>query len=376
MLLTTVTFAYPDVPAHERARLVHPVQPPAAGGVDVFVLSTCLRTEVAWSAGAEVAPVVLSGLYGPVVPPATTRTGLMAFRHLCRVAAGLESAQIGEPEVLSQFRDALGRFVITAPGATELARVLETATGIGRTARRSLNRSRGGSLAAAAARMVAGRPGVVIIGSGAMARAVAGHLETSDVAVYARRPGSVAGTPIREWGELPQALRSCSALVSTVPGPLPVLDGEIVEVLERRRDPLLLVDLGMPPAVTAPAPTAQLVYRGVDDVASTVRADAEPAAEAVVDVESEVAWRRLSVSDRAGSIITSVVDRVEQTVDEEVRRVAGRLHAAADPEPVLRQVAHRVARRIIHPSLSLLGSTPLDAAELDVVARAFGVERD
>ena len=80
------------------------------------------------------------------------------------------------------------------------------------------------------------------------------------------------------------------------------------------------------------------------------------------------------MADEAGSIIGAVQERVDRTVDEEVRRFGSRLSASAEPEQVLRQLAHTVARRILHPSVSLIGSTPLRPDELHDLARAFGVD--
>jgi glutamyl-tRNA reductase len=115
---------------------------------------------------------------------------------------------------------------------------------------------------------------------------------------------------------------------------------------------------------------------GIDQLASSIKRIAAVSADEVAAREAAAAWQRLTVSDRAGSIISSVVDRAEQTVDEEVDRYISRLATASDPERVLRQLARSVARRILHPSVSYVGSTPLEQRDLDVVARAFGVERD
>jgi glutamyl-tRNA reductase len=150
----------------------------------------------------------------------------------------------------------------------------------------------------------------------------------------------------------------------------------VLQELQRPEgNPLLLIDLGMPPAVEEPDPSA-LTYRGIDDVAFSMSLASEPEAEATVAIESEKTWGRLTVSREAGSIISSVVALAEQTVDDEVRRFAGAFSASEEPEQVLRQLAHTVGRRIIHPAVSLLGSTPLSPGELDVLAKAFGVERD
>lgn len=367
MQLTSISFAYPDVPASERARLL--VARPRTDGKrqGVFFLATCLRVEILWNGEPESAATVLGDLYGTTdVPQARVRTGLDAFRHVCRVAAGLESAQLGEEEILAQCRQAV-ETLVESSGHPSLVRVAETAIGIARSGRRFLNGRVTGSLARAAARMVADLPRVVVLGDGAMARAVAAELEPSKTVVFSRRPKPVAGIQSRPWEEVGGVLGECSAVVSTIPGPVPILD-----TLERPDAPLLLVDLGMPPALT-PGVSPRHVYLDVDEVASRVQAEPEPTAERAVESGSARAWQRLIVADEAGSIIGSVMDRVDRTVEEEVRRFGPRLSTAAEPEQVLRQLAHTVARRILHPSVSLIGSTPLRPEELEVLARAFGV---
>jgi glutamyl-tRNA reductase len=370
MHLTALSFAYPGVSASDRAGILEPRLP--ADEIDVFVLATCLRVELAWAGGPDLAPTVLDQLYGSrALPSAKLRTDLDAFHHLARVAAGLESAQVGEAEVLSQFRQALEQLAGQTSADSELVREMEAALGVARTARRSLSDSHGRSLAVAAAHLVDSLPDVLVLGAGAMGRAVVRELDRSKVAVYARRSEPVAGIPSRPWEGLPAVLASCRAVVSTIPGPVPVLQ----ELQRPEGNPLLLIDLGMPPAVEEPDPSA-LTYRGIDDVAFSMSLASEPEAEATVAIESEKTWGRLTVSREAGSIISSVVALAEQTVDDEVRRFAGAFSASEEPEQVLRQLAHTVGRRIIHPAVSLLGSTPLSPGELDVLAKAFGVERD
>jgi len=370
MHLTGLSFAYPGVSASDRAGILEPRTP--ADGIDVFVLATCLRVELAWSGGPDLAPTVLDQLYGSrALPSAKMRTDLDAFHHLARVAAGLESAQVGEAEVLSQFRRALEQLAGKTSTDSELVREIEAALGVARAARRSLSNPQRGSLAVAAAHFVDSLPDVLVLGGGAMGRAVVRVLDRSKVAVYARRSEPVAGIPSRPWEGLPTALASCQAVVSTIPGPVPVLQ----ELQRPEGNPLLLIDLGMPPAVEEPDPSA-LMYRGVDDVASSLPLASEPEADETVAIEAEKTWGRLSVPQEASSIISWMVELVEQAVDDEVGRFAGRFSAAEEPEQVLRQLAHTVGRRIIHPAVSLLGSTPLTAGELDVLAKAFGVERD
>jgi glutamyl-tRNA reductase len=367
--LTSLSFACPDVTARDRAGVLET----RTAGHRVFVLATCLRVELAWTGGPDLAPAMLEQLYGQqALPAAKMRTDFDAFQHLARVAAGLESAQVGEAEVLAQFRQAMEKLTGREARSRQLTSVMESALGVARTARRVLSDNPSGSLAMAAARMVRDYGRVVVVGGGAMARAVAAELTRSgEVTVYARRSDPVSGFSPRPWAALSSELTTCPAVVSTIPGPIPEL-----ELLQRTAGSrLLLIDLGMPPAIEIPNPSI-LEYRGVDDVASSLALTPEPDAEEVLMREAEKAWGRLTVSRDASSIIMSVVDLAERTVDEEVSRFAGRFSASDDPEQVLRQLAHTVARRIIHPSISFLGSTPLTSRDLGVLARALGVDRE
>jgi glutamyl-tRNA reductase len=371
--LAGLTFAHPDVPAFERAPLTDAELAVHVGETNVFVLSTCLRVEIVWSGGPELAPDVLGELYGfKTFPEGKLRTEQALFHHLCRVAAGLESALVGETEVFAQFRQAVRGYVDGSSAGNELARLLKTVVAVGRTARKAYDYVMEDSLANAAARLAESAPRVAILGGGAMAKGVAQELDDADVVVLTRRPVSVGGLASRPWTELPETLAESPVVVSTVPGP--VLDDRAVDVIRRRSEPLLMVDLGMPPALGAHETIDSLRYLGIDDVASSIESSPASHVEDVTASEAQSAWHRLTVSDRAGSIITSMVERAEQTVEEEVSRFINRLSAGSDSETVLHQLAHTVARRILHPSLSFVGSTPLAPSELDVVARALGVE--
>ena len=88
------------------------------------------------------------------------------------------------------------------------------------------------------------------------------------------------------------------------------------------------------------------------------------------------AWRRLSAPDRVGAVIAALVEQAETAVSEEVQRFAPRLSGADDPEQVLRQLAHTVARRVLHPPISFIGSTERGVEGVEVLAEAFGIDHE
>lgn len=382
--LTSLSFAYPAVASGRRADLsmrgtilqqAH--RRLGSIGHSAFLMSTCLRVEIAWAAGPETTSDLLACLYGDASSSdlGVVRTDEAAFTHLCRVAAGLDSPLIGEPEVLGQFRHAMSVWHEASAASGSLRRALEAAIGIGRTARRLLGDAPRGSLAALAASAAAPFPRVAILGAGAMARAAAEHLDGVEVTIFARRAGHVAGRETLAWEAASAALVTHPVVISTVPGKVPLFtDNTIAHAFAHRNKPLLLIDLGMPPGFARPEAADSIRYVGVDELASSV--NAQPAAEAEESVArgAAAAWRCLSAPDRVGKVIAAMVEQAEDAVSEEVQRFVDRLPKANDPERVLRQLAHTVARRVLHPPISFLSSTDRGVEAVEVLADAFGID--
>ena len=383
--LTSLSFAHPVVPSDRRALLALPENALrlahrrlVAAGHEAFLLSTCLRVEIAWVGAPHAASELLAVLYGDgaLAGLAQVRPDEDAFRHLCRVAAGLESPLIGEPEVLGQFRRAVASYNETPAASASLGRVLEAAIGVGRNGRRLIDHSPRGSLAAAAAAAAPlGR--VAVLGAGSMARATAEQLEGVEVSVFARRPGTVAGRNTLAWEAAVEAFAHYPAVISTVPGKVPLFGEDvIVRALARRREPLLLVDLGMPPGFPSTGADDPVRYLGIDELASTVEARPSVVAAERIAEEAAATWRRLTASDRAGAVIAAMVGQGEEAVTDVVQRFAGRLAVVEDPERILRQVAHTVARRVLHRPISFVGTSGRGTEAVDLLAEAFGIDDD
>ena len=382
--LTSLSFAHPAVLSNHRARmsLPGPLLDRAHAslrsmGYQAFILSTCLRVEVAWAAGPELTPDILAGIYGDGSHSdvGAIRSDEAAFVHLCRVAAGLDSPLVGEPEVLSQFRHAVSVFNDASAGPGLLGKVLEAAIGIGRNTRRLLGNAPHGSLATLAAAEAASSGRVAILGAGSMARAAAEQLDGVEVTIFARQPGVVAGHRTLAWEAASEALATYPVVISTVPGKTQLFSDDLIaQTFARRDEPLLLIDLGMPPGFDRSKMGDSIRYLGVDDVASFV--DIRPSAEAEESVVrgAGATWRRLTAPDRVGVVIAAMVAQAETAVAEEVARFANRLSEAEDPERVLNQLARTVARRVLHPPISFISSNERGSEAVEVLADAFGVD--
>src|SRR5579859_6536243 len=177
--------------AEDRDRFAQQMTRDATYRTDWILLSTCHRAE----------------LYGFGPPPKLAidvpiKSGDAAVRHLFRVAAGLESAIVGEDEVLHQVRQALAHARASGALDTHLGRMFETAISVGRFARASRTSAAGNLAQRAIAWLqerseIAGQP-VLIVGAGRMG---------SILAHVARGAGSRVTIASRNHGRANQLAR-------------------------------------------------------------------------------------------------------------------------------------------------------------------------
>jgi glutamyl-tRNA reductase len=236
-----------------------------------IVLSTCHRVELY---GFDDAPKLDSEL--------RVKTGEAAVRHLIRVAAGLESAIIGEDEVLHQVRAALAEARASRPLDNRLARMFETAIAAGRRARAG-RLSSGGNLAQRAVAWLQQRAAlrgrhVLIAGAGRMGSALAHAARGagSDITIASRNPRR-ADNLARIYGGRGVDLGAGALLAPKTAAIAVALAGEWHEF--HPTDAVLppIADISAPPAIPG-AVRARLDggFLGIDDLYA--RADLVPGA--------------------------------------------------------------------------------------------------
>src|SRR5439155_4149901 len=263
-LLERLSFGRDELPkAYHHLKNTEPVR----GAV---VLSTCNRVEVfaevdAYHTGLQalgsflaesrgVAPEELAG-------PLYSRYEDQAAEHLLSVAAGLDSMVTGEPQILSQVRQAyLSAESERAPGPV-LAALFRQAIRTGRRARAETDIGAspaafvegGAELADRALGGLAGRS-VLLVGAGRMGELALRHLLARDmgaVAVVSRseekaaRLAAKAGARSGGLGDVPRALRAADLVISATGATGVVIDRDVVEAAMRDRPerPLYVLDL-------------------------------------------------------------------------------------------------------------------------------------
>lgn len=369
--------------AVERERLAEVLREHAARcGLDECVLlSTCYRVEIyASTSRPGPAAAALRGLLceragGPL--PLFELREEAALRHLFRVAASLESAVLGEPQILGQVKEALQRARDSGACGRELAAAFERAFQVAKRVRTDTEIGRSGvswgSAAAELASKVLGRVEgrrVVVLGAGEMARLSAQHLrgEGAEVVVLNRtaeraeelaREVGGAWRPLEALGE---ELLLADVVVSAAPASPPELaPAALAAALRaRRRRDLVLVDLAVPRAIPAASGAIDGVFLcDVDDLERiTARARAERAqavSQAGAIVDEEVARHaRERAERRAAPIIQAMRRHASAIAREEVERTVRRL--GGDPELGRRldAMANALVSKLLHaPSTRL-----------------------
>jgi glutamyl-tRNA reductase len=235
-------------------------------------LSTCNRVELYALVGENggTAPLVAiladaAGLNPRDVAGHTYRhSGYEAVRHLCRVASGLDSMVLGEPQILGQVAQAITEARSSRTAGPVLDRVFRRAVRTGRRARTETSIGRNpasmSSVAVALAGSVVGalrERRVLVIGLGEMGSVTVKALrsrQVREIAVANRTPARAEQVSAR-WGyraypmdELAAALEWADVVISSTSCPHLIVDGDVVRDVVARRDgrSLVFVDIAVP----------------------------------------------------------------------------------------------------------------------------------
>jgi len=341
------------------------------------VLATCHRVEV-----YEAVDQVESH------PDMRTLVGREAAAHLFRVAAGLDSAIAGEPQILRQVRAAYE----AAAGDLHpmLARLFERALHVGRELRREtrlgeVRRSIGSLAVDDALRTLDDVPSatVLVIGAGEMGKLAVRALSQRVARVLvANRDRARADTVAATTGaialgleDVPAALANADAVISAADTRGALLTRELLSARLRER-PLVIVDIAVPRSVAEDArQLADLRYRSVDDLvygsANVPVSDIALAAERCS--REAVAFMREWRERAAAEVIRDVRARAESLRQAQLERALRRLgHLGERDRRIVEALSTGVTNAILHAPTVALREEP---SRSDSARELFGIGR-
>lgn len=367
-----------------------------------LILSTCNRTEI-YAVGESHEQVedeifgFLSG-YHRVTEPLLRRAsyvhaGEEAIDHFFRVASGLDSMILGEPQILSQIRDALDFAREKQSVGPMLQRLTLDALRIGKRARTETDIARNRvSIAHAAIDLADQELGgltdlsVTILGAGKMATLAAKLLRARGVAEVSIVNRSVSRA--RELAEsvdgvalpltaLEDAIASAHLVIGAALSDSPIITPRHIA---SRNTPVLMIDLSVPRVIDQAVGDEHLVrVRDVDALDAIAEENRRMYASEIQKVEALVVeatrdYERWIESRRGVQAITAVRARAEALRDQELEKALRRLqHLSERDRNVVRALASGLTNKLLHQPVQEL-RTAGDAGQREAILRAFGVE--
>ncbi|GAC1375321.1 MAG: glutamyl-tRNA reductase [Actinomycetota bacterium] len=386
-------------PAELRARLAYdePTQRallenerPGVG--ELAILCTCHRTEVYFtSSGAASEAVhgvagILPGLQPTDQHDLTVLEGLDAIEHLFRVACGLDSMVVGEPQVLGQVRRAyvLARDVGSTGPA--LANIFGRAMRLGKRVRAETELGTvGHSIGSIAAEHLhqrlgglAGRTGT-IVGAGEAAADAAARLWTrgARLAIVSRQRASAAKLAEQVNGtafalsELSEVLAKSDFAVLAVSGGIVVRPRHIP--VRDPENPFVMLDLSVPRAADIDGrPDVEL--RSLEEIPGphTPALDGGSAAAEEMVAAEMVRIERWLETRASGPAIQTLRERADAVVADEVARAVSGLDLPDQARQRIDALGMRIAKKLLHGPTAALREA--DAETRATIMRIFGLE--
>lgn len=354
------------------------------GATEAAILSTCNRTEIYLESEHE-AEALLAWL---VEHTRITRAELLechyllhgddALRHMMKVAGGLDSLVLGEPQILGQMKSAYAQARDAGTVGASLhaafqqvfavAKQVRSQTGIGE------NPVSVAYTAVTLAQQIFSdlkQDTALLIGAGETIELVARHMKEQGVKhlIVANRTLDRALSLASQHGgeaillsEIPEHLPRADIVISSTASQLPLLGKGAVEsaLKVRKHKPMFMLDIAVPRDIEAEvAELADVFLYTVDDLQEVIdqnrksREQAAGRAMEIIEVGVE-AFRREQRALDAVDTIRAYRAKAEQLREQELQKALNQIRSGADMEKVLGQLARNLTNKLLHAPTTAL----------------------
>jgi glutamyl-tRNA reductase len=325
-----------------------------------------------------------------------------AVKHVFRVAAGLDSMILGEPQILGQMKEAFA--TAHKAGATgkmlnrlfqqtfTVAKQVRTDTAIGASAV---------SVASAAVQLAKqifntlAEQTVLLIGAGDMIELCARHLREHGMGhmIVANRTveraqllaGQFSAEAI-SLAEMPTRLADADIVITSTASQLPILGKGAVEraLKARRHRPMFMVDIAVPRDIEAEVDELNDVYLyTIDDLREVVQENMESRQEAAREAEKIIDTQVVDFMHWVKSLdavptIRALRESAEALREAELERARRRLARGEDPTKVIEQLARALTNKFTHAPTDVLRRADHDGNNtlLEAARRLFDLNED
>jgi glutamyl-tRNA reductase len=346
---------------------------------EIAILSTCNRTEVYCSSAIEGSRALLEwlGEYHGLDPEQLQDCSYAfwdedAARHMMRVASGLDSLVLGEPQILGQLKSAYSVSQENGYVGAELGRLFQQTFSVAKQVRTDTAIGENPVSVAYAAVSLAqhifadmSTSKALLIGAGETIELVSRHLFQAGVKeiTVANRTLNRALTLAEEFsgkaillGDIPDALADADIVIASTASQLPILGKGAVEsaLKKRKHRPIFMVDIAVPRDIETQVGELDDVYLyTVDDLKEVIeenqrsRETAARQAEEIIENGAHDFMRQLRSLD-AVDVLTMFRGQAEMLRDQELEKALKQLENGKPADEVLAMLARGLTNKMLH----------------------------
>jgi glutamyl-tRNA reductase len=394
MTLLALGINYNTAPVSIRERLAFPAEMLESSLKELWhineiseaaILSTCNRTEFYCTSTTTNQQILIDWVSqcknidsADFTPYLYCHKDSQLIRHMFRVACGLDSMILGEPQILGQMKTAYQVACDAGTLGNKLGKLFQhTFTAAKKVRTDTAIGSSSVSVAFAAVQLAQqifdklSEQTALLIGAGETIELTARHLSQQGIGriIIANRTYDKAHALATQFNgyaitlaELPTHLAEADIVISSTASPLPILGkGRVESALKKRKHkPIFMVDLAVPRDIEAEVEQLRDVYLyTVDDLQHTVtknmnsRRQAAEQAEEIIDAQVNhfLAWLR---AQGAQSTIREYRIQAEKSRDEVLQKALSSLKNGIPAEEVINRLAYSLTNKLIHtPSVQI-----------------------
>ena len=346
---------------------------------EAAILSTCNRTELVCYSNSGETDTIIDWFEHyhklntqEVRPYIYIYPDQLAVRHVLRVASGLDSLILGEPQILGQIKDAYSKAEQAGTIGKLLNRLFQHTFSVAKQVRTDTAIGSSPVSVAFAAVSLAkqifsnmGERTALLIGAGETIELAARHLHASGIGriIIANRTVEKAHTLAGEFGgyaialkEIPNHLAEADIVISSTASQLPILGKGAAEraIKQRKHRPMLMIDIAVPRDIESEVGELEDIYLyTVDDLQEIIqeglksRQEAAVQAEEIIDTQVAhfMGWIQ---SQDAFTVIRQFRDHAQQIRDTEIEKALRQLGNGENSEQVLQKLAHALTNKLTH----------------------------
>ncbi|MCS3902081.1 glutamyl-tRNA reductase [Methylohalomonas lacus] len=351
----------------------------ASGAEEAAILSTCNRTEVYCALGDGDPAAVVDWFQSyhqlpdqQIRPHLYSHPNASAVKHMMRVASGLDSMVVGEPQVLGQMKSAYDTALQAGAIGNLLNRLFQHSFSVAKEVRsRTAVGHHPVSVAFAAVRLAQHIFGdlrgytALLLGAGETIELTARHLHKNGLGrlVVANRNLARAQDLAADYSgyaisltDLPQHLAEADIIIGSTSSPMPLIDLAQMQaaIQTRKHRPVFIVDMAVPRDIDPAVGDLNDVYLySVDDLREVIEENLRNRHEAALEAEEIINDQVITFMDwmlsrDAVSTIRALRGQAWMVQQEAVDNARRKLSQGADPERLLNEVTRALTNKLLH----------------------------